>query len=160
MLRDDFRGHVRRRPAKHFDFLFVRDLGAEAEVDDLDVSVFVEQNVFELDVSVRDALAVAVLQPRHQLLEYASRFVFGQPSVAVQLEVAVQRRPADVLHKYVQLVPRLDDAVQLDDELVVHHFHELDLALDAFASLRLFELRLVVDLDCDREAGWNVKAFI
>ena len=52
---------------------------AEAEVDELEVEVFVEQQIRRLDVAVRDAERVHVLNGGDQLAEVLVGFFFAEP---------------------------------------------------------------------------------
>ena len=56
---DDLGSHVGGRSAKHFQPLMVR-AHTEAKIDELRVASPIEQDVFELDVSVRDVHAVQI----------------------------------------------------------------------------------------------------
>lgn len=75
---DNLRSHVRGRPTEHTDLLVVWNASRKAKVNELYVLVFVKENVLELDVSVRNALAVAVLQSNQDLLEDPPCFLFVQ----------------------------------------------------------------------------------
>lgn len=60
LLEHDLGRHLARRAAEDAHLLVVGDAGREAEVDQLHVLPLVEQHVFQFDVAVRDALAVAL----------------------------------------------------------------------------------------------------
>lgn len=70
---DDFRGHVGRSATEDLELLCVRKTGAEAEVDDLDVSLVVQKEIFELDVPMSDRAGMAVLDSG----DYLSKESFG-----------------------------------------------------------------------------------
>lgn len=53
-----FGRHVRRCPTEEFDFLGVRNLCAEAEVNEFYVPMLIKHNIFELDVSMSYAFRV------------------------------------------------------------------------------------------------------
>lgn len=55
------RGHIGGSSTEHLDLLFIRDASRKAKVDDLDVVIIVEEEVLELDISMRDASTVAIL---------------------------------------------------------------------------------------------------
>lgn len=54
--------HVTWCSAEYFDPLLVGDAGREAEINQFHVSLLVQHNIFQLDVSVRDAFIVEVAQ--------------------------------------------------------------------------------------------------
>jgi len=62
LLFDDLRRHIGRRAAVQPRALRVRDLRAEAEVNQLDVVVGVKHYVLQLDVAVSDSSLVQVGQ--------------------------------------------------------------------------------------------------
>lgn len=89
-LGDDLGRHVGRRAAEHPDLLVIRNASREAEVDELHVLVLVEEDVLQLDVSVGNALAVAVLQGHEDLAEDAAGLFLIELLVDHLFEVGVQ----------------------------------------------------------------------
>uniref|UniRef100_A0A5F8GE35 Uncharacterized protein n=1 Tax=Monodelphis domestica TaxID=13616 RepID=A0A5F8GE35_MONDO len=124
-------GRVGRRPAEglaeHDPPVVVPEAAfGEPEVGQLDVEVFVEEEVLALEVSVDDVQVVAVLDGRGQLLELLPGVVFVQGSPGLDELQQVSLDPE--LHDDVDLaVGRLEDLVGLDDGAVVQHCQDLDL---------------------------------
>ena len=85
LLTDDLRSHIAGRSAENLDFLVVWDTCAESEVDYLNVALCVEHHVFELDISMAYALAVAVLQGADYLPIYPPCIILVHPSVRLRL---------------------------------------------------------------------------
>ena len=48
----------------------------QSEVSNLDLSVFIQKNIFRLQVTVRNLSVMAILQARHKLLEVHACFRF------------------------------------------------------------------------------------
>lgn len=77
----DFRGHVAGCAAKYTHFLVIGDAGGKAEVNEFHVVVGVQQHVFQLNITVCDALAVAIAQREYHLSENALDLGFIQAPV-------------------------------------------------------------------------------
>ena len=119
-LGDDLGRHVGRRAAEHPDLLVIRNASREAEVDELHILVLVEEDVLQLDVSVGNALAVAVLQCHQDLAEDAAGLLLIELLVDHLFEVGVQASSRDVLHDQVDVRVRLKGLDELDDVRMVH----------------------------------------
>jgi hypothetical protein len=114
---------------------------AEAEVDELEVEVFVEQEVRGLDVSVRDAERVHVLHCGDQLSEVLVRLFFGQSGqpglLALRLDELRELSVRDCFHQEEKRLGVLDDLVseeylvELHDVGVVHGLEDADFSRHA-----------------------------
>lgn len=92
----------------------------KAEVDEFDVLVLIQQNVFQLDVSVGDALAVAVTQCHQNLFENPPGLFFLELLVDHFFEVRMQTSPTHVLHDQVHVRVSFKSLDELDYVVVVH----------------------------------------
>ena len=119
------------------DFLVVWDLGRESEIDELQIHVFVQEDIFQFDVSVGDADGVTVLKSRNDLEIEPSGFVFGESFIGLGLQVRVERAVAHIFHDEENLLSGLDHFVEFDYMFMFHSFHEFDLSFHALAPLRL-----------------------
>ena len=109
---------VAGRAAGGFEFLVGGVEVAQAEVDELDASFPVDQDVGGLDVAVRAAELVEVADRLHQLLEELAGLFLREPLPA--LDVLAQLALLGELHDEEEVVLRLDDFVELDYVLVAH----------------------------------------
>lgn len=124
------------------------DAGAEAEVDEFGGELFVEDHVFEFDVSVGDAAVVEVLQGACQLPQYVSACAFGQFVCGLLFEGGAEGDARQVLHDYVHVVVGFDDFVDAYDVRVVDQLQDLYLSADCAFALRFADLCFLVGLDC------------
>lgn len=143
-LADDLRRHVRWSAAEDLDLFVVRDARAETKVYDLDVALGIKHDILELDVSVANALAVAVLQSAYHLTIDPARVVFVHATVRLRFEEPVSGAPGHVLHHQDHLVLCLDGFVELRNVRVVQSFHEFDLTPNRLLALDLLHLLLEV----------------
>ena len=134
-----------RRSAKDLEALARLTDGAEAKVDELDVLVVGKEDVFELDVSVRDSEHVQVLDGLEDLEKDAARLVFRKAPLG--LDVRAQVAPVEALHDEVHALGRLHGLVHARNARVADLLHNLDLAVHALPVRRVFELGFVVSLD-------------
>ena len=146
---DDLGCHVGRRAAEYFDLLLVGDARAEAEIDDLDIVVVVEEQVLKLDIAMRDAPVMAVADALNDLLEDALGLLLFKSAVRLGLEVAVQAATTHELHDQDHVLGGVDHLVQANDVLVTHFLHQLDLSLDTLPAVGVEELGLLVDFHGD-----------
>ena len=114
--------------------------------------MFVEDHVFEFDVSVGDAAVVEVLQGACQLPQYVSACAFGEFVCGLLFEGGAEGDARQVLHDYVHVVVGFDDFVDAYDVGVVDELQDLDLSADCAFALRLADLCFLVGLDCDLAA--------
>ena len=108
---------------------------AEAEVDDLDIVVLVDHDVVELDVAMRDLLAVEVLHAHDDPAEDFLGLLLRDPLLGLRLQVLVQRGLADVLHHEHHLLPGVDRRVELYYIRVVELLQDLDFPQQICPSL-------------------------
>ena len=125
-LLDDLRRRVRGAPAVRLAHLVT--VAREPEVAQFHVDVLCKQYVFALEVAVRDAVHVAVIDGVTQLPEQPLRLRLAQHAVLVDVvqEVAAVRQ----LHDDVQLRAHLHSVVQLDDVDVVEVRQDLHLLVE------------------------------
>ena len=79
---NNFRCGVIGTSATRFEEVAVLDLARETEVGNLDVQVFVEQDIFWLEIPVNNLEFVAVFDARHDLLEEPTSNWLGHAAVS------------------------------------------------------------------------------
>lgn len=124
-----FWGRVARTSAGRLQPLAVFVQVAEAEVDDFDVVVMVEQKILWLQVSVHDAQLVDVLDARDDLLVHLCGLLLLQ--VAILNDVLEQLAARTVLHDQVQVVIVFYHFIQLNDVRMPNLLQNRDFAVDA-----------------------------
>ncbi len=103
-LLHDFRCHVGRSPAVGSELLVF--VVSEAEVDELDVPLVIDQHVGHLEVAVVDASVVQVLHGGEQLGENEECFLFGELLRVLHPAVLAERGGAAHLHNEEYLCER------------------------------------------------------
>jgi hypothetical protein len=132
--------HVGGSAAEHLDLFIIGDASGKAVVNQLDIPVFIQQYVLKLDVSVSDALPVAVLQRSDYLFEYPLGFFLLESAVGLLLQVRMETAPADIVHDQVDVVVCLECFEYLHDVGVVHLLKQLDLPPHTALSVRVSQL--------------------
>ena len=107
----------------------------------------VQQDVLELDVSVGNALAVAVLQSHQNLLEDPPSLFLLELLVDHVLQIAVQRASTDVLHHQVDVRVGFEGLYEFDDVWVVHLLEKNHLPPHRPLTVDVTELLFVVDFN-------------
>ena len=74
---DDFGGSIAGRAAKRLEFFIFVEVSAESEVDDFELSVVVDEDVFWFEVAVSDVVGVEVVYCCDDLLEVGTGLLFG-----------------------------------------------------------------------------------
>jgi hypothetical protein len=69
--------------------LLVRNASRKPEVNEFDLVPLIQHNIFKLDVSVRNALAMKVLESINQLSVDPAGVVLAHPSVWLTFEESV-----------------------------------------------------------------------
>ena len=80
---DNLGCHIRWSTTEYLDLLIVWDTSREPEIDDLDVIIVVQQQIFKLDVSVGDASRMTVFQSLQNLLEYSLGIPLFKPTITL-----------------------------------------------------------------------------
>ena len=104
-------GHVGGRAAVEVELFAWLRKETETEVDDLDVVVFIDHNVVQLDVAVSYLLAVEVLDAHYDPTEDLLCLLLTNTLLRLALQVLVERGLADVLHHQYHLLARVDRSV-------------------------------------------------
>ena len=91
---------------------------SQAEVDELEVEIRVNQNVARLDVSMGASYGVQVLDSADQLLEELAGFLLRE--LVLGLDIGAQLSLLCVLHHKEEVLVGFDDFVQFDDVGMVH----------------------------------------
>ena len=117
----------------------------KSKVGHLDVAVPVEKDVLRLEVTVKDAALVQVLEDERHLGGVETRCVVGK--AARPSQVREELAADDVLHQQVEVEGVLEGAAQVDDEWVRDLRKHLLLRLDVLYLLQMDHLRLLQDLE-------------
>ena len=81
--------HIRRRSTKHLDPLIIWNAGAKSKIYQLDISSFIQHNVFQFDISMSNASGMKVMQSVNKLNINGSCFIFLHSSMWLALQEAV-----------------------------------------------------------------------
>ena len=146
---DHLRCCVAGRATGRFQHLTLLVGVAEAEIDQSNILLMVEEQVLRLEVPVNDAQLVEVLDAADDLLEEFAGF--GLLELLLLHDVVEELAPAHELHYQKQLLRRLNDFEQLDDvgmpdELQYVNFASHSLHVSISRDFALFE-------DFDRHLG-------
>lgn len=144
---DHLRGRIARGSTGRLQGLLLCEGVGEAEVDDFDVLLVIEQQVLRLEVPVDYVEVVHVLDAGDDLLvELAGLFLL---QFGVLDDVVEELSTAGVLHDQVELLGRLDDLVQLDDVRVPDLLENVDLPGDSLDIRRICNTVLLQNLDAN-----------
>lgn len=133
---------------------------SESEVDKLDVTIAVDQDVLWFDVPVHNSCRVEIFYGREDLPEVLAGELFG--AARLDVEELAERAVRTVLEHDEEVVVLVDDLiscgyfVQVRNVRVIQLAQDLDLALDPLAVLVDVDLGLVQDLDCDLDLRVDV----
>lgn len=97
-LGHNLRGHVGWSATEYLNFFIVRDTGTEAKIDYFDVTLSVKHHVLELNISVANTFAVAVLQSANHLSVNAPRIVLVHPPIGFGFEETMSGSAGNVFH--------------------------------------------------------------
>jgi len=123
---DHFRRRVTGRSARCLQHLVLLVGVAEAEIDQSNVFLVVQQQVLRLQISVHDAELVQILDSTNDLLEELAGFCLLK--LLLLDDVVEELATADELHDQEELLGRLDDFEKLDDVGVADQLEDVDLA--------------------------------
>lgn len=124
--RDDFGSAIPDRADPRVQPLAALKLSPEPKVGHLDLAALVEQDVFEFEVAVHDALAVQVGDPEHELAEDLPRL--GRREATLLDEVVKQFAAGAQFRHEVDRRFRRDQLVQRQDVRVSQPTVVVDLA--------------------------------
>ena len=145
-LGDYFGGHVGGRAAEGVDGAGRDGLEAEAEVDEFELPVAVEQDVLGLDVAVHDVALVQVPQRLCDGAEELLGLLLLEAVLRAGEQVVVERVGAAVLLDQVDLAAALNDVDELGDDRVAQLRQDVHLTLQVLQLVGLVQPLLLVDL--------------
>jgi hypothetical protein len=97
-LGHNLRGHVGWGATEYLDFFIVRDTGTEAKIDYFDVTLGIKHHVLELNISVTNTFAVAVLQSANHLSVNAPRIILIHAAIGFGFEETMSGSAGNVFH--------------------------------------------------------------
>lgn len=155
-LAHDLRSGVSRRAALLVENLILRNAPTHSEVAYLDVTLAVQQNVLELQVTVHHALLVHVSDTEHELPEDELGLPLFKPPALfyIFLQIAAW---AQLHHDQVVLV-RLESLEQLDMILVLEDLQNVDLTHHALAPALFPHQSQVYRFDRNQFSGQPMQA--
>ena len=104
-----------------------------AEIGDLDSTVFEKHYVLRLDVAVNDALVMSVLK-RAENLRCKMHGLLPRYN-ALLLNILLERDALDILHDYILELVAVADIINLDYVRMRKHSYRLGLILESAAEL-------------------------
>jgi hypothetical protein len=97
-LGNNLRGHVGWSTTEYLDLFIVRDTCTEAKIDYFDVTLCIKHHILELNISVANTFAVAVLQSAYHLSVNPSRIILIHPPVGLGFEETMSGSAGNVFH--------------------------------------------------------------
>ena len=94
----NLRGHVGWCTTEYLDLFIVRDTGTEAEIDNFDVTLGIKHHVLELNISVANTFAVAVLQSANHLSVNPPRIILIHAAIGFGFEETMSGSAGNVFH--------------------------------------------------------------
>ena len=118
---------------------------AEAEVDDLDIIVFIYHDVVELDITMSNLFAVQVLHSHDDPTKDLLGFLLGDPFFRLRLQVLVKGGFTDVLHHQYHLFPSVNRRVELYYVFVVKLFQDCDFSKNILSAFLIIETKFLIN---------------
>lgn len=137
--------------ALHVGFI---DLGAEAEICELDVAVHAEQNVVRFDVAVDDTLGVQELQAVKCLTANSGNLTLRHH---VEGDNIGKTATLHVFHHNPKIAANKERVLEVDDVLVSAVSHDKNFVDDEILLGLLFQVHL---LDCDAFVGADLESCV
>lgn len=157
---DDLRRHVRRSSAENLQLGLGWRAAAKAKINEFDDLLAVNDDVFKLDVSVRDVALMEIVQSQEKLLDESFGLLFSELPVRLRLQMGVQTLACGVLHDEVNILGRVYALVQFHDVRMVELGQDLDLPDGLLLPLQVQKLVPVVLLDRDSLARFPVDRLL
>lgn len=153
---DHFRSCVTRTTTGSLEPLVLLVKVAQAEVDDFDAIVVIEQQIFWLQVSVDDAQFVNVLYAGDDLLVHFGSFILLEP--AVFDDVLEELSARTILHDQVQVIIVFNHLVQLNDVRVPDFLEDCDFSVDSVNIGLILDFIFFQYFDGHLVASYNVRS--
>jgi hypothetical protein len=118
-LPDDLWCHVRRCSTEHLDFLLIRYTGRKPKINQFDLLSLIQHYVFQLNISMSNALAMEVVQSIHELLVNLTGIILCHPSVRFRLQEAMSGSSWHILKHQDDLILSLNSFIQSGDMRMV-----------------------------------------
>lgn len=141
---EDFRSDVVWGAANGIGSLL--DDFSESEISELEISFDINEDVFRLEISIGDVVAVQVLEGEHNLGGVETGGLKGNASDSSEIGEKFSARHE--FHDVVDVASVLVEAELSDDERTVHGGEDEDLVLDVVHLLFLNQVRFTERLEC------------
>uniref|UniRef100_A0A8D8XZ06 Uncharacterized protein n=1 Tax=Cacopsylla melanoneura TaxID=428564 RepID=A0A8D8XZ06_9HEMI len=132
MIRDTldyFRGRIKGTPAKCGQESGLGEHVGQPKVSYFCVSVFIEQNVFQFQITMTNLMLMTVIDGGGYLSEYAPRFFFGENFLLIKK--VVQLPPCRVLHDKHHFFSILKHFIDVDYVGMSDRRHDLNFPPDS-----------------------------
>jgi hypothetical protein len=147
---------VTRRATGCLQKLAIPEYIAESKIDNLDVAVIIQKQIFGLQVTVDDVHCMYLLDSCNDLMEKAAGL--GLLHSAIGHDVIEELATGGVLHDQVKLPSRLNDLIELHDVGMPYKLEDVHLSGHALHICNLLDAVLFEDLHRDSLAGENMSA--
>ena len=133
---DDFRSHVSRSATEGIDEGRWFRFKAEAEVDETELAMPIDEDVLRLDVSMNDVPIMQVFQSFGDGLEEPLGFCLLQSVLGLGEQVVVERISSAVLLDQVDFGRGFDSFDQFGDNWVIEKSQDIDLPFQVLDFVR------------------------
>lgn len=155
LIKQDFRCDVGWSPALVFDFLSSFHDLTDSKVTNLNMSECIKQNVVELDISMKNAIEMAVVKPTCNLQKHElSQWFFKSASLSHVIEKITS---STQLHHKENVLLSFKGLEQVDNVRVSDSFENRDFLHHFSLAALVLEHCLVHALDCDQLVSQLVK---
>ena len=104
-----------------------------------------------------DTPCMTIFQSFQYLLKNAFGIPFLQSPLRLWFEIPMKRATSNIFHDQNDILRGINDLVKLNDVLMTHSFHQLDLSFHRSPSIWFLKLVLFIDLHCHFLVGRFVQ---
>jgi len=97
-LGHNLRGHVGWSTTEYLDLFIVGDARTKAKIDNFDVTLGIKHHVLELNISVANTFAMAVLKSAYHLSVNAPRIILVHAAIGFRFEETMSGSAGNVFH--------------------------------------------------------------
>lgn len=145
---DYLRRHISWSPTESVDGVGRSRLKAEAEINQLQLLVSVEENVLSFDIPVNNVPFVQILKSLRDRLEHLLRLRLLQPMLRLRQQIIIQRISTPILLYQINLRRTFDNINQLSNNWMIQFGQDINFPLKILQFIRLIQPLLLIYLDC------------